>query len=270
MTRFVISSTDTQGCTALDDETRVAVQVLQALKKQQSGAGYPPCSTQSTPPGKAEYFEGGGLMKNIRESVRRSKMHNSPVSQPPTPITPAGLISTIKVGILPPAKVLADDLTKATLREGSSNVLKVTPKFIGWKTMKESTHSLDANCLSRKKDNMVLSSRQGARATCPSAPDSSRDAAGGSGHSPGGSKQEVAHLTIVVSDDGNFTNDCHQIIPMEEVFAVPSFLRDDLQGFNKGYLLPTEVTAFRGTYYHESGDVRLGYTGVSSFNYPLD
>ena len=35
--KIVISSTDTQGCTALDDETRVAVEVLQALNKQQSG-----------------------------------------------------------------------------------------------------------------------------------------------------------------------------------------------------------------------------------------
>ena len=61
-------------------------------------------------------------------------MHNSPVSQPSTPITPADWISTIKVGILPPAKVLADDLTKATLREESPTILKVIPKFIGWKT----------------------------------------------------------------------------------------------------------------------------------------
>ena len=196
-------------------------------------------------------------------------MHNSPVSQPPTPITPTGLISTIKVGILPPAKVLADDLTKATLREGSPNVLKVTPKFIGWKTMKESTCSLDANCLSGQKDNMASSSRQGALATCPDAPGSRGDATGVSGHSPGGSKQEVAHLAMVVSDNEDFANDPHQIIPMEEVFAVLSFPRDDLQGFNKGYLFPTEVTAFRGTYYHES-DIRPGYTGVSPFNYPLD
>ena len=27
---------------------------------------------------------------------------------------------------------------------------------------------------------------------------------------------------------------------------------------------------FQGIYYHESGDVRPGYTGVSSFDYPLD
>ena len=116
-------------------------------------------------------------------------MHNLPVSQPPTPLTPASSISTIKVGILPPGKVLADDLTKATLREGSPNTLKVTPKFIGWKTMKESTCSLDANPLSGQMDNTVSSLRQGAPTTCPSAPGSSRDAAG-SGHSPGGSKQE--------------------------------------------------------------------------------
>ena len=166
--------------------------------------------------------------------------------------------------------MLADDLTKATLREGSPNILKVTPKFIGWKTTKESTRSLDINHLSRQKDNMASSFRQGASATCPSVPGSSRDAAGGSGHGPGGSKEEVTHLTMVVSDNNDFTNDPHQIIPMEEVFAVPSFPQDYLQGFNEGYLFPTEVTAFRGTYYHESGDVRPGYTGASPFDYPFD
>ena len=219
-------------------------EVLQALNKQQSGAGHPPCLKQSTPPGEAEYFAGDGLMKNFRESVRRFKMRIH-WSLNHTQITPASLISTIKVAILPPAKVLADDLTKATLREGSPYVLKVTPKFIGWKTMKQSTHSLDANCLSGQKDNTTSSSRQGAPATCPRAPGSSKDAAGGSGHSPGGSKQDVAHLTMVVSENDNFANDPHQIIPMEEVFVVPSFLRDDLQGFDEGYLLPMEVTAFR-------------------------
>ena len=192
--------------------------------------------------------------------MRRSKMHNSLVSQPSTPLTPASLISTI----------IADNLTKATLREGSPNILKVTPKFLGWKTMKQSTHSLDANHLSRQKDNMVSSSRQGAPATCSSAPSSGGDAAGGSGHSPGGSKQEVAHLAMVVSEDDDFANDPHHIIPTEEVFAVPSSPQDDLQGFNEGYLLPMEVSAFRGTYYHESRDVRPGYTGASPFDYSLD
>ena len=113
----VIPSSDTQGWTVSDEEARVTAEVLQTLNKQQPGAGHPLCSSQSTPPGKAEYFEGSGLIRNIRESVKKHKIQNSPVSQLPTPITPAGSISTITVGILPPAKVLAEDLTKATLRK---------------------------------------------------------------------------------------------------------------------------------------------------------
>ena len=122
----VIPSSDTQGPTVPDEEVRIAAEVLQTLNKQQPGAGHHLCSTQSTPPGKAEYFEGGGLMRNIQESVKRHKMCNSLVSKPPTPITPAGSILTIIVGILSPAKVLAEDFTKATIREGSPNILKVT------------------------------------------------------------------------------------------------------------------------------------------------
>ena len=161
----------------------------------------------TTPPGEAEYFEGGGLMKNIQESVERSKVCNSPVSQPPTPITPASSISTIKVGILPPAKVLADDLTKATLGEGSPNILKVT-EIHGLENTK------DGNCPSVQKDNTASSSRQGVSATCSSVPGSSGNAAGGSGHGPCRSKQEVSY---------DFADDPHQIIPTEEVFTVPSF-----------------------------------------------
>ena len=195
-------------------------------------------------------------MRNIRESVKRHKMHNSPVSQLPTPITPGGLILTITVGILPPAKVLAEDLTKATLREGSPNILKVTPKFISWKTTNESTCSCDADHQSGPKDNTVPSSRWGVSATCSSAPGSSGGVAGSSGQGPGEPKQEVAHLAIVVSDDQR--SSLFQPFPK------------NLEGFGKGYLLPAEVTAFRGIYYHESGDIRPGYTGASPFDYPLD
>ena len=43
-----------------------------------------------------------------------------------------------------------------------------------------------------------------------------------------------------------------------------------MEGFNRGYLLPVEVTAFQGIYYHQSGDVRPGYTGESPWDFPLD
>ena len=214
----VIPSSDTRGPTVPDEEARVTAEVLQTLNKQQPGAGHHLCLTQST-----EYFDGSGLMKKIGELVKRHKMCNLPISQPPTPITPAGSISTITVGILPPAKVPAEDLTKATLREGSPNLLKVTPKFMGWKPTNKLTHPHDADHWSEPKDNTPPSSRLGVSATCSSALGSSGDVAGGSGQGPGEPKQEVPPLTMVISDDDEFADDPHQIIPTEEVFTVPAF-----------------------------------------------
>ena len=180
-------------------------------------------------------------------------MHCSPFSQLLTAVTPAGLISTITVGILPLARVLAEDLTKATLREGSPNLLKVALKCIGRKATSESTSSHSAGNHSGSKDNPASSSRLGVSPTCSSEPGSSGSAAGSSGQGPNELKQEVAHLTMVVSDDDEFTDDPHQIIPTEDVFTVPAIPRENLKGFNEGYLLPAEVTAFQGIYYHESG-----------------
>ena len=93
---------------------------------------------------------------------------------------------------------------------------------------------------------------------------------GGSGQGPGEPKQEVARLAMVVSDDDEFADDPRQIIPTEEVFTVPAFPRQNLKGFDEGYLLPAEVTAFRGIYFHESGNVRSGYAGASPFDYTMD
>ena len=165
--------------------------------------------------------------------------------------------------------MLAEDL-KATLREGSPSLLKVTPKFISWKTTNESTCSHDADYQSGPQDSTAPSSRWGVSATCSSEPCSSGGVAGSSSQGPGEPKQEVAHLTMVVSDDNEFTDDPHQIIPTEEVFNIPVFPQENLQGFDKGYLSLMEVTAFRGIYYHESGNIRPSYLGTSPFNYPLD
>ena len=71
-------------------------------------------------------------------------MHSVPVSQLPTPNTLAGLISTITVGILPPARVLAEDLTNATLREGSPNLLQMASKCVGKQATSELTDSHSA------------------------------------------------------------------------------------------------------------------------------
>ena len=183
-------------------------------------------------------------MKTVQESVKRQKMRSSPVSQQLTPVTPTGLISTITVGILPPARVLAEDLTKATLKEGSLNLLKVASKCIGRKVTSESTSSRSTGNQSRSKDSTASSSRLGTSATHSSTPGSSGGAAGSSSQGPNELKQEVTHLAMVVSDDHEFADDPHQIIPTEDIFTIPAIPRENLDGFDKGYLLPVEVTAF--------------------------
>ena len=60
-----VPSLENHGWTVPDEEARVTAEVLQTLNKQQPRAGCHLCSTQSTPPGEARYFEGGGLMGNI-------------------------------------------------------------------------------------------------------------------------------------------------------------------------------------------------------------
>ena len=102
-----------------------------------------------------------------------------------------------------------------------------------------------------------------------SAPGSSGDAAGSSSQDPNQLRQGVSHLALVINDD-KFADDPHQIIPTEDTFTLPFLPRQGMEGFDRGYLLPAEVTAFQGIYYHESGDVRPGYTGTSPWDFPLD
>ena len=171
-------------------------------------------------------------------------MCSAPVSQPVTPNTPAGSISTITVGILPPARVLAEDLTKATIREGSPNILQMALKCISKQTTSESTDSCSAGEQGQTKDNKSSSSKPGVLTAHSSAPSSNGGVAGGSSQDPNEPRQEVSHLALVISDDDEFADDPHQIIPTEDAFAVPFHPRQNLEGYNRGYLLPAEITAF--------------------------
>ena len=78
----------------------------------------------------------------------------------------------------------------------------------------------------------------------PNGPGSSDGAAGGSGQDPNKPRQGVSHLAMVIPDDGEFTDDPHKIIPTEDAFILPYLPRQNLKGFDWGYLLPEEVTAF--------------------------
>ena len=49
---------------------------------------------------------------------------------------------------------------------------------------------------------------------------------------------------MYISDDDEFADDPHQIIPIEDAFALPYLPRQNLERFDCGYLLPAEVTGF--------------------------
>ena len=156
---------------------------------------------------------------------------------------PAGSISTITVGILPLPRVLAEDLTKATLREGSPNLLPMTLKGVGKQTTSESLDFHSTGEQGGTKDNQASSSKPGVLTTHSSAPGSGGGAADSSSQDPNEPRKGVSNLTLVINDD-EFPDDLHQIICTEDAFALPFLPRQGMEGFDRGCLLPAEVTAF--------------------------
>ena len=226
------------------EETRAAAETLKVLQRQQPSAGLPKGSSLLTPPGEADNVEGEGLMETVQQSQRRQKMCSAPVSKPSALNTLAGSISTITVGILPPARVLAEDLTKAKLREGSPNLLQMASKCVGKQPTSELTDSHSAGGLGGTKNNQAWSSKLKVLTTHSSGPGSSGGAAGGSGRDPNEPREGVSHLVMFISNGSDFADDPHQIIPTEDAFTLPYIPRQNLEGFDHGYLLPAEVTAF--------------------------
>ena len=228
---------------APDKETRAATETLEALQRQQPTAGLPKGSSLLTPPGEADYFEGEGLMVTLQQSQRRQKMHSAPISQLSALNTQAGSISTITVGILPPSQSVGRRFNKSQPK-GLPNLLQIVSKGVGKQTTSELTDSHPAGGLGGTKNNQASSSKPKVLTMHSSGPGSSGGAAGGSGQDPNEPRQEVSHLALIISDGDEFTDNSHQILPPEDAFALSYLPRQTLEGFNWGYLLQAEVTAF--------------------------
>ena len=164
------------------------------------------------------------------------------VSQQSVPDTPAGLITTISVRIIPPVRVVAEDLTKANLREGLPNTLLTASSGVGKQVTDESTDSCSASGLGGTKNNQQSSSKPRASTVHSSGPSPSGGAAGGSSRDPNKPRQEISHLAMYISGEDEFSDDPHQIIPIKDAFALSYLPRQNLEGFDHGYVLPAEVT----------------------------
>ena len=75
---------------------------------------------------------------------------------------------------------------------------------------------------------------------------------------------------MIISDEDDFADDPHQNIPTEDDYALSFIWQEGEEGFLCEYVLPASIQGFRGTYYHESGDVKPGYTCTIPWDYPLD
>ena len=193
---------------------RAAAKSLKALQGQQRTADLPDKSSLSTPPGEADCFDSDGLMENVQQSHRRWKMCSAPVSQQSAPNTPTGSIITISVGMLPPARVVAEDLTRANLREGFPNLLQMASSGVGKQVASELMDSHSAGALGGTKISQPSSSKSRVPTTHSGGPGPSGGAAGGSAQDPNKPRQEVSHLAMYISDGNEFTDDPHQIIPI--------------------------------------------------------
>ena len=80
-------------------------------------------------------------------------------------------------------------------------------------------------------------------------------------------RQNVSHLAMYILDEDEFTDDPHQIKPIEDAFVLPYIPRQGFEGFDHGYVLPAEI---QGTYYQVSGDIKPGYTSAYPWGHPLD
>ena len=79
----------------------------------------------------------------------------------------------------------------------------------------------------------------------------------------------TSQVTVVVSDESDFTPDIHQVIPSEPCYGLPLIAKDGGDS-ELTYSEVVEVRDFQGIYYFESGCLQPGYTNSMPYDHPLD
>ena len=70
-------------------------------------------------------------------------------------------------------------------------------------------------------------------------------AAGGDGEEPHNPKPGTSQLTPIISEESEFADDPHQVIPTEDCYGLPLIQRQ-CGGFKHDYWSPVEVENFKG------------------------
>ena len=198
-----------------------------------------------TPPGEAVHFEGTGLMDNIRNSTRRQKKFCShPITQQMAVNTPSSSITAVPIQHIPWAKVVREDLINLQLRWGSPNTLVVAASGTGRRVMSQftSSHGKGETTSEKNEPQPPLESRALADITG-STSGGSGGAARGDGEEPHNLKPGISQLTLIISEESEFADNPHQVIPTEDCYGLPLIQRQ-CGSFERDYQSPAEVEEF--------------------------
>ena len=94
-------------------------------------------------------------------------------------------------------------------------------------------------------------------------------AAGGDGEEPHNPKPGTSQLALIISEENEFADDPHQVIPTEDCCGLPLIQRQ-CGGFKHDYWSLAEVEEFQGIYYYDSGYLKPGYMNAVPYDHPLD
>ena len=163
---------------------------------------------------------------------------------------------------------MADDLVNFQSRPGSPNTLMAAIKGIGGKT---------SGTDGTRKDKVRHGKKQ------PQPPDTTRvlmeitgkfDKRKVETSSTGSGKcseeqHRTSQVTVVVSDESDFTQEIHQVIQSEPCYGLPLVAKDG-GGSELNYSEAVKVQDFQGIYYFESGCLQPGYTNSMPCDHLLD
>ena len=121
----------------------------------------------------------------------------------------------------------------------------------GWRVMSQSTSSHGKGETTSKKNELQppLESRALANITG-STSGGSGGAARGDGEEPHNPKPRTSQLALIISEESEFADDPHLVIPTEDCYGLPLIQRQ-CGGFECNYRNPAEVEEFQQIYYYE-------------------
>ena len=225
-----------------DKETRTAAKTLKLFREAEDPALI---DGTRTAPGEVAHFEGTSLMDNIRNSTRRQKkFHSHPITQQMAVNTPASSITAVPIQHVPWAKVVTEDLINLQSRQGLPNALVVAASDTGHRVMSQCTsgHGKGETISEKNEPQPPLESRALADITG-STGGGSGGAARGDGEEPHNPKPETSQLTLIISEESEFAEDPHQVIPTEVCYGLPMIQRQ-CGGFKCNYWSLAEVEEF--------------------------